>query len=127
MINQSLNSKEKYNNNHINNSIFDKNENKPSIRNENIENNKKSKFENKVEIDFTEIPININEYDISNINREKNCDKQDISKSSGDYIKLFTGNNNEIIDILNEKLTEKERQNKVLIQEIEKLKGNQLT
>jgi len=51
-------------------------------------------------------------------------ERHEISDSSGAVVKLFTGEKNEIIEILNERLTEKEKQNKVLIQEIERLKSN---
>jgi len=77
-----------------------------------------------IENEEAEIQININDNDISNINKDKIIEKHEISESSGAVVKLFTGEKNEIIEILNERLTEKEKQNKVLIQEIEKLKSN---
>lgn len=80
---------------------------------------------NNVEIENEEadIQININDNDISNINKEKIIERHEISESSGAVVKLFTGEKNEIIEILNERLTEKEKQNKILILEIEKLKS----
>ena len=69
-----------------------------------------------------DININLSVNEISKINKEKIQEKHDISDSSGAVVKLFSGEKNEIIEILNDKLTDKEHQNKILIHEIEKLK-----
>ncbi len=70
------------------------------------------------------IHININDNDISNIKKEKILEKNEISDSSGAVVKLFTSEKNDIIDILNERLIEKKKQNQILIEEIGSLKNS---
>lgn len=70
-----------------------------------------------------EINMKLNNEDISGINKEKINDKYNISESTGNVMKIFSGEKNDVIDILNEKLAEKEKEVKFLISEMDKIKS----
>ena len=73
-----------------------------------------------------EINLKLNYDEISNINKEKQMDKNDISESSGAVVKLFSGEKNDVIEILKDKLYEKEKQLKFLLAELDKLKSKKI-
>ncbi len=122
------NSKEKYNKDRDRERDFNKNtaesKNNPSMLLKNFNDNDANNIE--VLSEEEEINLKLNYDEISNINKEKQMDKNDISESSGAVVKLFSGEKNDIIEILKDKLYEKEKQLKFLLAELDKLKSKKI-
>lgn len=111
---------------HIKKKTINSTNKKQSSRNGSINLNNDNYQDNNTDIynEEMDININLNDNEISHINRERIIEKNDISESSGAVIKLFSREKNEIIESLNERLVEKEKQNKYLIIELEKFRSN---